>query len=82
MDNLFAIIMAVAAGVMMTLLGMGRLRGKKKEPGEPPDNTAADAARGSIQRTFEEEIGAVKRDLESDDPAGDLAARGNARRRS
>ena len=82
MDNLFAIGMAVAAGVMMALLGMGRLRGKKKEPGEPPDNTAAKAARGAIQRTFEEEVGSIKEDLEGDDPAGDLAARGNARSRS
>ena len=81
MDNLFAIVMAAAAGVLMALLGMGRMR-QKKTPDAPPENKAAKAARGSIQRTFEEEVGTIKEALEDEDPAGALAARGNARKRS
>jgi hypothetical protein len=80
MENIFTIVMAVAAGALIAMLGMGRSRKSKKSEG-PPENAAAAAARGTIQQTFEDEVDAVKDDLDSDDPAGALASRGNARRR-
>tara|TARA_R100001594_G_scaffold97585_4_gene131981 strand:+ start:118 stop:366 length:249 start_codon:yes stop_codon:yes gene_type:complete len=56
---------------------------KKKGPDlfGPPKNVTADAARGSIRQTFEEEVESIQEKLKGKDPAGDLADKGNARSR-
>ena len=57
------------------------IREKKNVADTPPKNHAAATAIETIQQTFEEEVEGLWDDLEGDDPAGDLADRGNARSR-
>lgn len=46
-----------------------------------PKNEVADVAREISDKEFQENLKAIKEDLEGDSPADDLASRGNARRR-
>ena len=82
MEDTLITIGMVVVGAAMAFLGF-RLSKKAQEESDPtpPKNLAAGAARATVQRTFEEEVGAIKKDVEGDDPARDLASRGNARRR-
>tara|TARA_Y100000310_G_scaffold301856_1_gene338682 strand:+ start:1220 stop:1471 length:252 start_codon:yes stop_codon:yes gene_type:complete len=82
MENTFITIGIVAVGMVMAFLGF-RMSKKAQEESDPspPENLAAGAARETVRRTFEEEVSAIKKDVEGDDPARDLAARGNTRRR-
>ena len=82
MDNIVGILALIGAAVLAIFLGKGRLcKLKRKEPQTPPKNTAADAARETVQQTFEDDVSGIHRALKGDDPAGDLADQGNARSR-
>ena len=78
MDHILTIISVLGLGALFSFLFSKK---KKKEPEAPPKNTAADVARETVQQTFEEEVTGVFRAVESKDPAGALADRGNTRRR-
>tara|TARA_R100000458_G_C8218757_1_gene203797 strand:- start:661 stop:906 length:246 start_codon:yes stop_codon:yes gene_type:complete len=52
-----------------------------KAPEKPDSSTAIGVASETIQQTFEEEVKGIWKDVEGDDPAGDLADKGNSRRR-
>lgn len=72
---LFAILTTLAA-----IFGLKRGE-KKKKQAAAPKNKAADAARETAKKDFDEKVSAIKDDLSGDSPADDLAARGNTRRR-
>ena len=57
--------------------------GKRRNKGtpKPPDNKAADIARGTIQQSLDDELDKVDRASGSDSASSDLADLGNARRR-
>jgi len=78
MDHVFTIISILGLGALFSFLFSKK---KEKEPETPPKNTAADVARETVQQTFEEEVARVNAAVGGDDPAGDLADQGNARRR-
>jgi hypothetical protein len=67
--------------------GIGVYIGKKLQerqdgpPPEPPDDPAVKAGRDAIDEVFEESVTDIKEAGNSDDPEGDLADLGNARRR-
>tara|TARA_R110000851_G_scaffold200261_1_gene351448 strand:+ start:437 stop:688 length:252 start_codon:yes stop_codon:yes gene_type:complete len=48
---------------------------------KPPKNKTAKVAREISDKEFQENLKAIKEDLEGDSPADDLASRGNTRRR-
>ena len=80
METVAAIISLLGVGALVSFLFSNRKRGKE-ESQSPPSNNTADIARGAVRQTFEEEVEGLWDDLEGDDPAGDLADRGNARSR-
>ena len=82
MEDTLITIGIVIVGMALAFLGF-RMSKKAQEESDPtpPKNLAAGAASATVRRTFEEEVGGIKKDVEGDDPAGDLAARGNTRRR-
>jgi hypothetical protein len=79
-DNIVSILALIGAAVLAFFLGKGRLY-KRKGSKAPPKNTAANVAIETVQQTFEEEVDGVFKAVEGEDPAGDLADQGNARRR-
>ena len=78
MDGLLPLVAAIVFAVLALLF---KKNTKKKETETLPKNTAANVARKAVQQTFEEQVGAIKKDVEGSDPAGDLSDRGNARSR-
>lgn len=83
MDTVVQIIAALGAIFLAFFMGRGGCAKKKtKKPDAPPKNTVADAARDNIQQTFEEEIDRVTDALSEANTAAQLAALGNARKRS
>ena len=82
MDILVQVVAALGAILLAFFMGRGGCAKKKtKKPDAPPKNTVADAARGSVQQTFEEEIARVDAALSGANTAAQLAALGNARKR-
>ena len=79
-ENLLPLIGALVVGFLAFLFAKKTQRGKK-EPQGPPENAVTGAARATVQQTFEEEVDGIRDDTRGDDPAGDLADRGNARNR-
>ena len=70
-------------GAALTFLGIRR-RNEKVESERINavfNARAAETLRGAIHDTLEAGVGGIDRDLEGDDPAGDLANRGNVRSR-
>ena len=83
MDATVQIIAALGAIFLAFFMGRGGCAKKKtKKPDAPPKNTVADAARDNIQQTFEEEVARVDAALSGANTAAQLAALGNARKRS
>mgnify|MGYP004450525583 CR=1 FL=1 len=82
MSTFHTIISVLLAGITAFILGKHRSGSKRNKGGELPKNKAASAANDNLQESFDEEIDRIQSDLKGDDPAGDLASRGNARRRS
>ena len=80
MEQTAILIGALILGVIAFIFGTRTSR-KDTQPMAPPENTAAGAARGAIQQTFEDDVGRVKDAADGDSPASDLADLGNARRR-
>ncbi len=78
MDGLLPLAVATVVAIFAFLFKKST---KKKEAEIPPKTTTASVARETVQQTFEEEVGAIKSDVEASDPAGDLADRGNTRSR-
>ena len=82
MDDPVTILSVIVVSVITFFLGNLFKKGRsKKKPTSPPENTAADIARGTIQQTFEDEVSDINEDLKSDAPAQRLADRANARKR-
>jgi hypothetical protein len=79
-DSVLPLLGAVILGVLAFLFGK-RMWKKDQESSGPPKNSAASAARETIQKTFEEEVDGIRDSASGDDPAGDLADHGNARSR-
>jgi len=83
MDTIIQILAALGAIVLAVFVGKSGCGKKKtKKPDAPPKNLVADAARDNIQQTFEEEIDRVTSALNEANTAAQLAALGNARKRS
>jgi|19_taG_2_1085344.scaffolds.fasta_scaffold28552_2 hypothetical protein len=81
-DKIISIITLIGAAVLAASFGKSKwCQFKRRGVQEPPKNTAADVARETVQQTFEEEVAHVNAAVGGDDPAGDLADQGNARRR-
>jgi mannose-6-phosphate isomerase class I len=81
-ENTVITVLIVALGSFLAFLGFRMSKMAKEEADfSPIKNRAADTARSTIQQTFEEEVNEIWKDVEGDDPAGDLADRGNARKR-
>lgn len=80
MEQTAILIGALILGVIAFIFG-ARIARKDKLLIEPPENTAAGAARGAIQQTFEADVGRVKDAVDGDSPASDLADLGNVRSR-
>lgn len=78
-------VIAAVIGAVLSLIAViffapiGKRR--KKGDSEPPDNKAADIARGTIQQSLDDEIDKIDRATGSDSASSDLADLGNARRR-
>ena len=82
MDTIVQVVAALGAIFLAFFMGRGGCAKKKaKKPDAPPENPVSDAARGSIQQTFEEEIARVDAALSGANTAAQLAALGNARKR-
>lgn len=81
MDDITTILAALGVGAILAFLGLRGVRKKNKDEQVPPGNQAADAARDIIHKTLEDGVADIQSDISGDDPAGDLANRGNARRR-
>ena len=81
MENLWPLLVAAVFGVAVFIFGKGYFRKKEETPEETPTDSAIDTVGEIIQQTFEDAVGKIKADVEGDDPAGDLADQGNARRR-
>lgn len=79
MSETWVLIGALIAGVLAFIFGRRIHRDEKDYTA--PGNKAADAARTTIQQTFEDSVEGIQADIVGDDPAGDLADRGNARSR-
>jgi len=83
MDTIVQIFAALGAIVLAVFVGRsGCAKKKAKKLNAPPKNTVADAARDNIQQTFEEEVARVDAALNEANTAAQLAALGNARKRS
>ena len=82
MEQLWPLVVALIAGIIVFVFGRTRAKKKGKETNTPPENRAVTALRETIQQTFEEDIGGIWKAVEGEDPAGDLADKGNARSRS
>ena len=79
MDSIITILSVIAVSIITFFLGNLIKRGKPEEElKSPPKNKAADIARGTIQKTFEDEVEEINKDSVS---AQRLAARANARKR-
>ena len=81
MESVLTILAVMGGAVLAFVFGKGMAGKKASKASEPPKNRAAEVATETIQRSFEEEVENIAKDAEGDDPAGDLANRGNARRR-
>lgn len=81
MDDITTILVALGVGAVLAFLGLRGIRKKDEDGPVPPGNQAADAARDIIHKTLEDGVADIQSDISGDDPAGDLADRGNARRR-
>tara|TARA_R100000742_G_C4232444_1_gene53724 strand:+ start:386 stop:634 length:249 start_codon:yes stop_codon:yes gene_type:complete len=80
-ESVYPLLAALIFGFFALITGKRFSKKKKEVDSKPPENTAASAAREDIQQTFEEEVERQEKALNSEDPAGDLAALGNARKR-
>ena len=80
MESIWPLVLALIAGLGVFFFGKSQIK-KRRGVQTPPKNTAADAARQTVQQTFEEEVSRVHKALKGKDPAGDLADQGNARSR-
>ena len=80
-ESVFPLLAALIFGAFALLTGKRLSKKKKEVDSKPPENTAASVSRQNIQQTFEEEVARQEEALKGDDPAGDLAALGNARKR-
>ena len=80
MEQLWPLLVALVTGVGVLIFGKLYVP-KRRGVQTPPKNTTADVARETVQQTFEEEVTGVFRAVESKDPGGALADRGNTRRR-
>ena len=78
-ETILPLLASLFAGAFVWLFA--RKKKSAPEQNSPPKNTAADVSRDNIQQTFEEEVGRVKKATKGEDPAGDLADLGNARKR-
>tara|TARA_R110002072_G_scaffold71439_1_gene171321 strand:- start:339 stop:578 length:240 start_codon:yes stop_codon:yes gene_type:complete len=79
MNEIITIIGIIIGGLFVSFM-----RGRKKTApmgSSAPKNEVADVAREISDKEFQENLKAIKEDLEGDSPADDLASRGNARRR-
>ena len=54
---------------------------KKKAPGKPPSDGYVPIVVGTIKKTLTESVARRGKKLKGEDPAGDLADEGNARKR-
>ena len=79
MNETWILLCALIAGLVTFFISRKASPSKKKH--EAPDNKAADAARDTVEQTFEDSIDGIQSGIESDDPAGALADKGNARSR-
>jgi len=79
--DILPLIAMIGAVILTLFLGRGWAAKKRRGPQTPPKNTAADAARETVQQTFAEQVTGIKADAASDDAAERLALRGNARKR-
>ena len=80
-ESVFPLLVALIFGVVALFTGKKFSKKKKEVVSTPPKSAAADSARKAIQQTFEEEVDRQEKALKGADPAGDLAALGNARAR-
>ena len=69
------------AGVVAAMVGAKRFAAKSKKKNAPPENTVVSVVVEDLQESFEDSIDRIQSDLDGNDPAGDLADLGNARRR-
>jgi hypothetical protein len=82
MDDPITILSVIVVSAITFFLGNLLKKGRsKKKPTSPPENTAADIARGTIQQTFEDEVSEIDKGLKSNAPARRLANLANARKR-
>jgi len=81
LDDITTILVALGVGAILAFLGLSRIRKKDEDEPVPPGNQAANAARDIIHQTLEDSVADIQSDISGDDPSGDLADRGNARRR-
>ena len=82
MEDLWPLIIATVFGVAVFVLGRGRFRKKEETVEETSTDSAIEFAGETIRKTFNEAIGKIEADVEGEDPAGDLADKGNARSRA
>tara|TARA_R100000458_G_scaffold57048_1_gene62656 strand:- start:1126 stop:1374 length:249 start_codon:yes stop_codon:yes gene_type:complete len=81
MEDLWPLIVATAFGAAIVVMGRNYFRKEKKNTEKSSTDNAIGIAGETIRETFNEAIGKIKADVEGEDPAGDLADQGNARRR-
>jgi hypothetical protein len=80
-ESVYPLLAALIFGVIALFTGKKFSKKKKEAVSTAPESATAGPARKAIQQTFEEEVGRQEKALKGDDPAGDIAALGNARKR-
>jgi len=74
----------IIVGILAAVAAFFKLRFSDKNQSQHfnlPKNKVAKVAREISDKEFQENLKAIKEDLEGDSPADDLASRGNTRRR-
>ena len=80
MDSILPILGACVLGIIAVLFA--KKTTTKGQPSlSPPKNKAADIADEALRKDFKEEVAAIEKAKEGEDPATALADLGNARRR-
>ena len=82
MESIVVAIVGCVLALLAVVFCLPRGKRSTSTTTDAPKNPANEAARSTVQRTFEEEVGAISDALKEKSPAEALAAMGNKRKRT
>ena len=81
MEDLTSLLAAFGAGILVAIIVAMKRRSKPEEVTGPDTGPSSQIAKDNINDGLQEGLDGIREDLESKNPAGRLARRGNDRRR-